>query len=92
MERFLGGSPAAVVVRLAIASIIIGVILSFLGFNPRDLYDAIVRLGRWISTLGFDALDSALRYMVLGAIVVIPIWLLSRVFSLFGNDRQKPKQ
>jgi hypothetical protein len=89
MERFLGGSPVAVIVRLAIASIIIGVILSFLGFNPKDLYNAVQRLGRWISTLGFDALERAFRYMILGAIVVLPIWLLSRVFSLFGNGRQK---
>jgi hypothetical protein len=89
MERFFGGSPAAIVFKLAVASIIIGVILSFLGFNPANLYDAIVRLGHWISSLGFDALETVFRYLVLGAIVVVPLWLLSRVFSMFGSGRQR---
>ena len=46
-ERFFGGSPGAVILKLAIASIIIGLVLSVFGFNPNNLYDAIVRLGEW---------------------------------------------
>ena len=38
MERFFGGTPAAVILQLAIASIIIGVVLSFFGFDPANLY------------------------------------------------------
>ncbi|MBI4725012.1 MAG: integrase [Rhodomicrobium sp.] len=89
MERFFGGTPAAVILKLAIASVIIGVVLSFFGFNPANLYDAIMRLGDWISSLGLDAVKTVLRYLVLGAIIVVPLWLLSRVFSLFSERRQK---
>jgi Family of unknown function (DUF6460) len=91
MERFFGGSPAAVVVKLSIVSIMIGIVLSFFGFNPANLYDAIIRLSDWISSLGLDAVKTVLRYLILGAIIVVPLWLLSRVFSLFGSERrQKP--
>jgi hypothetical protein len=34
--------------------------------------------------LGFDAVNWLWRYFLLGAVIVIPIWLLSR---LFGNKR-----
>ncbi len=91
IERFFGGSPAAVVLKLAIASVMIGVVLSFFGFNPANLYDAIRRLGDWISSLGFDAVKTVMRYLVLGAIVVIPLWLLSRVFSIFSSDRRQKR-
>ncbi len=89
MERFFGGSPAAVILQLAIASIIIGVVLTFFGFNPANLYDAVLRLWDWISSLGLDAVKKVLRYLLLGAIVVVPIWLLSRILSYFAPRRQK---
>jgi hypothetical protein len=91
MDHFFGGSPAAVIFKLIVASIIVGVVLSFFGLHPENLYDAIVELVHWISKLGFDTFEKALRYLILGAIVVIPLWLLSRVFSLFGNDRRRQK-
>jgi len=34
--------------------------------------------------IGFDAINRPWRYFLLGAVVVIPIWLLSR---LFGSPR-----
>ncbi len=91
-ERFFGGSPAAIIVKLAIASVMIGVVLSLFGFSPDNLFQAIIRLGDWISSLGFGAIKNLGRYLVLGAIIVVPLWLLSRVFSLFGsghNDDRK---
>jgi Family of unknown function (DUF6460) len=91
-ERYFGGSPGAVILKLAIASIMIGVVLSVFGFNPNNLYDAIIRLGDWIRSLGLDALNTVLRYLVLGAIIVVPLWFLSRIFSLFRAGRGKERE
>jgi len=85
MERFFGGSPTAIIIKLAVASIIIGVVLSSFGYNPWNLYDAIVRLGHWISSFGLDTLESIFRYLVLGAVIVIPLWLLTRLLSFFSS-------
>jgi hypothetical protein len=76
-----------VILKLAIASLIIGMVLSFFGFDPNNLYHAIVRLGDWISSLGLDTIKKVLRYIILGALIVVPLWLLGRFFSFLGTDR-----
>ena len=88
MERFFGGSPLLVILKLVTASLIIGVVLSFFGFDPNNLYHAIIRLGDWISSLGFDAVKRAGRFIILGALIVLPLWLLARFFSFLGSDRR----
>lgn len=90
-ERFFGGSPGEVILKLAVASIIIGVVLSFFDLNVTELYKAIVRLGDYISSLGLDAVKKVVNYLILGAIIVVPLWLLSRIFSLFGSSRPQKK-
>ena len=89
MERFFGGSPILVILKLVTASMIIGVVLSFFGFDPNNLYHAVVRLGEWISSLGFDAVSKTGRFIILGALIVIPLWLLVRFFSFLGSDRRR---
>ena len=79
MRDFLGGSPFAVIVRLAILSLIVGFLLSIFGLTPRDVFrwfDDII--GR-IYDMGFDAVRAAFEYIALGAVVVIPIWLIVRL-------------
>ena len=88
MERFFGGSPFLVILKLVTASLIIGVVLSFFGFDPNNLYHAIIRLGDWISSLGFDAVKRAGRFIILGALIVLPLWLLARFCSFLGSDRR----
>ncbi len=88
MERFFGGSPLFVVLKLVTASMIIGVVLSFFGLDPNNLYHAIIRLGDWISSLGFDAVQKTGRYIILGALIVIPLWLLVRFFSFLGSGHR----
>lgn len=78
MERFLGGSPLAVTLRLIIISIIVGIVLTALGYNPQDLAAAISDLFQAIANLGFDWIESAVQYFLLGAVIVIPIWLILR--------------
>jgi len=84
LQRFLGGSPLAVAFRLILLSILVGVVLAAVGLNPRDIIESIRRLFRGIWDLGFDAVNWLWRYFLLGAVIVIPIWLLMR---LFGTPR-----
>lgn len=85
MERFFGGRPLLVILKLATASLIIGVVLSFFGLNPDNLYSAIIRLGDLISSFGLDAINATVRHILLGALIVVPLWLLLRFFSLLGS-------
>ena len=79
VNRFFGGSPLSVLVRLVLLSILVGVILSAIGLDPFDIWRSLERLVRSIWNMGWDAIDWAFRYFLLGAVIVIPIWLLVRL-------------
>ena len=79
IARFLGGSPLSVVVRLALLSIVVGVILSAIGLDPFDIVESIQALVRTVWNMGFDAILWVWRYFLLGAVLVIPIWLIVRL-------------
>jgi NADH:ubiquinone oxidoreductase subunit 5 (subunit L)/multisubunit Na+/H+ antiporter MnhA subunit len=77
--RFFGGPPLWVLVRLILLSILVGVILSALGFDPLNIFRSIERLIRGIWEMGWDAVSWVWRYFLLGAVLVIPIWLIMRL-------------
>ena len=81
VSRFFGGSPLAVLARLILVSILVGVILSVLGLDPFDIVRSIERLIRSIWNMGFDALVWLWRYLLLGAVIVLPIWLILRLIN-----------
>ena len=81
LYRFLGGSPVAVAFRLILLSILVGVVLAAIGFDPWNIVHSIQLLFQRIWDLGFDAINGLWRYFLLGAVIVIPIWLLSRMFG-----------
>ena len=81
LARFLGGTPLAVAFRLALLSILVGVVLAAIGFDPYNILRSIQLLFQRLWDLGFDAVNWVWRYFLLGAVIVIPIWLLSRLFG-----------
>jgi Family of unknown function (DUF6460) len=81
LSRFLGGTPLAVAVRLVLLSILVGVVLSAVGFDPWNIIESIRRLFVSIWNLGFDAINWVWRYFLLGAVIVVPIWLITRVMN-----------
>lgn len=81
MERFLGGSPLSVLIRLVFISLIVGAILAFLGLSPQSLYESAVRFLRSLTGMGFGAVRDVGQWIVAGAMIVIPLWLISRLFA-----------
>ena len=81
LSRFLGGSPLSVAFRLVLLSILVGGVLAAIGFDPWNIVDSLRRLIEWVWNLGFDAINGLWRYFLLGAVIVIPLWLISRLFN-----------
>jgi Domain of unknown function (DUF6460) len=81
MTKVFGGSPLAVLVRLVLVSILVGVVLAALGLDPLDIVRSVERLFRSIWNMGFDAFRWLWRYFLLGAVIVIPLWILIRIFN-----------
>jgi hypothetical protein len=85
LTRFLGGSPLSVVFRLILLSILVGVVLAAIGFDPWNIIESVRLLFRRLWDLGWNAIDWLWRYFLLGAVVVVPVWLLSRIFASPGH-------
>jgi NADH:ubiquinone oxidoreductase subunit 5 (subunit L)/multisubunit Na+/H+ antiporter MnhA subunit len=79
VSRFFGGPPLAVIFRLVLLSILVGVILAVLGLDPLNIFRSIENLVRAVWNMGFDAVLSLWRYFLLGAAIVVPIWLILRL-------------
>ncbi|MGE0024162.1 MAG: DUF6460 domain-containing protein [Hyphomicrobium sp.] len=81
MDRntIFGGNPLAVLLRLALISILVGVVMKALGIDLSNFFQRINEILRNIYDLGFEAFDWLFEYMLLGALVVVPIWLIARV-------------
>jgi hypothetical protein len=86
-RTFLGGSVFGVLIRLVVLSIVVGVVLSALGITPENFFYQINILLRRIYDLGFGAIESVLGYLILGAMVVVPVWFIARLIkSTRGPD------
>jgi hypothetical protein len=79
VSRFFGGPPPSVIFRLVLLSILIGVILEVLGLDPWNIIQSLRTLFLRIWDMGFDAVRWLWRYLLLGAAVVVPIWLIVRL-------------
>jgi Family of unknown function (DUF6460) len=88
-DRSPGGqSIAGTVARLAVISLIVGVVLSALGINPANLFYSLNILARRLYDLGFGAIDWILQYLLVGAMVVVPVYLLARVLGGVRTRRE----
>jgi len=79
LSRFFGGPPLSVIFRLVLLSILIGVILKVMGLDPFNILRSIQDLIEYIWDMGFDAVRWLWRYFLLGAVLVVPIWLIMRL-------------
>jgi hypothetical protein len=77
-SRFLGGPPLAVFFRLVLLCVLVGVILHALHFDPYNIIESVRRMVQAVWGMGFEAVRWAWRHFLLGAIIVIPIWLILR--------------
>jgi hypothetical protein len=89
MDKIFGGSPIAVAFQLIIISIIVGVILSALGWSPYDLVAALGDFANWLSSISFDAVEALFRYFLLGAAIVVPVWLILRLLKVLGGSDRR---
>jgi hypothetical protein len=79
VDRFFGGPPLMVIFRLVLLCILVGFVLRVLGLDPFNIIRSIQDVFWYIWDMGFDAVVWLWRYFLLGAVIVIPIWLLVRL-------------
>ena len=80
-RQFFGDSIAGTLIRLVVLSIAVGIVFSVLDITPDNLVARIAAIIRRILDLGIDSFGWALKYFLLGAVIVFPIWFLVRLLS-----------
>ncbi len=79
LERLFGGPPGAVVVKLVLISLFVGFVMSVFGFNAGDLVRGVVEVVRDTIRDGAGMFRQLGGYILAGAAVVVPVWLLLRL-------------
>ena len=88
LERFLGGSVLGVIVRLIALSIAVGVVLAWLDITPWALVESFRRFVQRIFAHGFDAVRDLIGYFLLGAVIVVPLWIIVRLIKSVPAGRR----
>lgn len=81
LNRFLGGSPGSVLAKLIFLSLLVGAFMAFFGITPFGLIEG---LFHWISSvldLSLDTVKEVGMWVLYGAVIVVPLWILSRLFD-----------
>jgi len=81
VNRFLGDTPLRVALKLVVLSLIAGVVMSTLHWTPFDVLYAFRDFFRHIWNMGFAAVHHFAAYIILGAAIVVPAFLLLRVLN-----------
>ncbi|HEX5866829.1 MAG TPA: DUF6460 domain-containing protein [Beijerinckiaceae bacterium] len=81
MQDFLGGSPLSILVKLVFLSLLVGALLAFLDVTPADLVNRVIRMLRSIFGLSFDAVRDIGRWILYGAMLVVPVWIVVRLYK-----------
>jgi len=83
-RTIFGGNPLGVVIRLILLSIVVGIVLSALGITPANLFQRLDILLRRLYDLGFGSFEWIFQHLVLGAMIVVPVWFIARLFGVIG--------
>jgi hypothetical protein len=81
IDKFLGDSPLRVVIKLLVISFLVGVVMSTFGWSPYNVIgwarDTVMRA--W--NMGFATVDRFVEFLLLGAAIVIPAFIVLRLLS-----------
>jgi Family of unknown function (DUF6460) len=81
LTRVLGDSPWRVLLKLLVASLLVGIVLATLGWSPAMIYAHLIEFAQAVWDMGFDAILRFKDYILLGAGIVIPIFIVMRLLS-----------
>jgi hypothetical protein len=79
LERLLGDRPLSLVVRLVLLSLLVGFVMSVFGWNAGDLIRSAIDMVRDVWRDGAGVLRQMGGYVLTGAAIVVPVWLLLRI-------------
>ncbi|WP_404406274.1 DUF6460 domain-containing protein [Pelagibacterium halotolerans] len=86
LTALLGDTPGRVVVRLVLLSLFVGFLMALFGVSPQDLLRGAERMVSGLFDDGFASVRQIAGYILTGAIIVVPIWIVARLLAM-GKKR-----
>ena len=80
-NRFLGDSIGRTLIKLVVVSLIVGFAMTVFGLTPWSIIDGVRDFILEVWHRGFSALGRVGDYLILGATIVIPLFVILRLFS-----------
>ncbi len=74
---------AGTVLRLLAASAVVGMAMAYFDFTPRDVVRYVTGFATEIVDNAAAWVGTAISYVLLGAVIVVPIWLISLLLKTF---------
>jgi hypothetical protein len=82
VTRFLGDSPLRVLIKLVVVSFLVGIVMAAFDWTPVDVFYRVIDFFHEVWLLGFSTFDRFAGYFLLGAAIVVPAFIILRLFSL----------
>lgn len=79
LERFFGGHPLNVVLKLAFLSLMVGFVMSIFGVNLQGVIGGAIDILHEALRDGTGLFRNLGGYVATGAALVVPIWLVIRL-------------
>jgi hypothetical protein len=80
-NRFLGDTPGRILIKLIIVSLVVGFVMHAFNWTPYDIFYSIRNFALHLWNMGFAAFGRFADYLLLGAAVVIPAFILLRILN-----------
>lgn len=81
LTQFLGDSPIKVLLKLIVVSFLVGLVMHAFGWSPYDVLYGIRDFVLNLWNMGFRAVDRIIGYILLGAAIVIPAFIILRLMN-----------
>lgn len=84
-RQLFKGDAWRTAIKLAIASVVVGGVLAFLGVSPvgfwRSVFEGFKGLLSFIGDSAWEIVVNLGTYLFFGALIVVPMWLVMRLLS-----------
>ena len=81
-----GKFTAGTLVKLVLLSLVIGIGLSFFGLSPEELWRGVGEFARSGARSALRFLSWGMQYILIGAAVVLPVYLVRLLYRRFKKD------
>lgn len=78
-------NATSVLIKLFVASLLVGIAMSIFDITPESLLQDFGGTAVRIFSVIVEAIEWSIPYVLIGAVVVIPIWVLAMALRFFRN-------